>query len=107
MILNDGGPGGGAGAGGPATRQVIGGAGTPTRDWLAEAIRRGWRRGCLLCRPDQSTCPEHAADAVLDACRAESLFIMPAAEADEVIRLAAQSLAADPTRPEPLRPGSW
>lgn len=42
---------------------------TPTRDWLAESIRAAHRPDCGWCRSGDRTCPEHAAEAVLDACR--------------------------------------
>lgn len=39
---------------------------TPTRDWLAEAIRAAHRPDCGWCRSGDRTCPEHAAEAVQD-----------------------------------------
>jgi hypothetical protein len=57
-------------------------SGTPVRDWLADAIRSGHNPECGACRSGARTCPEHAAEAVCEACRQERLFIMPQAEAD-------------------------
>jgi hypothetical protein len=67
---------------------------TPIRDWLKEAVTAGHRPACSLCRQGETTCPGHAADAVLDACRRGDLIIMEREAADEVIAAAALALAA-------------
>lgn len=60
---------------------------TPTRDWLAGAVREAWRKDCPSCGYGfegdvKLTCPAHAAEAVCEAVRQERLFIMPQADAD-------------------------
>ena len=62
------------------------------RHWLSTAIAAAAVRGCPACRTGRP-CPPHAADAVLNACRQEQLFIMPAAEADAIIAAARDSHA--------------
>ncbi|MEV4704525.1 hypothetical protein [Actinoplanes sp. NPDC049316] len=59
----------------------------PVRDWLTAAITAAVVTGCPDCR-DLRPCPPHAADAVLNACRQEQLFIVPAADADAIIAAA-------------------
>jgi hypothetical protein len=59
----------------------------PVRQWLSEAIAAASDPGCRSCRPG-SPCPPHAADAVLNACRQERLFVMPADDADAIIAAA-------------------
>lgn len=81
---------------------------TPTRDWLAEAIRNAWRKECPFCGNEGSqrlTCPEHAAEAVCEAVRQERLFIMPQADADGLYADAQQraiSVALDRVAPVAL-----
>ncbi|MFI5493553.1 hypothetical protein [Actinoplanes sp. NPDC051859] len=59
----------------------------PVRDWLTAAITAAVIPGCQHCR-NRQPCPPHAADAVLNACRQEQLFIMPAADADALLTAA-------------------
>ncbi|OJF15377.1 hypothetical protein [Couchioplanes caeruleus] len=56
----------------------------PVRDWLTAAITAADCPDCPDCR-DLRSCPPHAADAVLDACRQERLIIMPVEDADAII----------------------
>lgn len=60
---------------------------TPTRDWLAEAIRNAHNSSCGSCRSGARTCPDHAAEAVCEAVRRERLFIMPQVDADGLTAL--------------------
>lgn len=60
-------------------------SGTPTRDWLAGAIRAAWREDCGDCLVGRWACPAHAAEAVCEAVRQERLFIMPQADADGLL----------------------
>jgi hypothetical protein len=63
------------------------------RHWLSTAIAAAAVPGCRACGTARP-CPPHAADAVLNACRQEQLFIMPAAEADAIIAAARDDHAA-------------
>lgn len=57
---------------------------TPTRNFLRDTIRAGRRDDCDRC-VFPYTCSTHAADAVLNACRAEELFILERPAADQTI----------------------
>lgn len=67
------------------------------RRWVTDTITAGVVHGCGACRPG-GPCPSHAADAVVNACRHERLFIMPAADADAIVEAAVRSRQADPIR---------
>lgn len=78
---------------------------TPTRDWLAEAIRNAHNSSCGSCRSGARTCPDHAAEAVCEAVRQERLFIMPQADADGLyadVQQRAISVALDQVAPVAL-----
>ena len=60
---------------------------TPTRDFLRDAIRAGRHEDCDRCQWPY-TCSTHAAEAVLDACRREDLFILDRSAADQVVEQA-------------------
>lgn len=57
---------------------------TPTRNFLRDTIRAGRRDDCDRCLFPY-TCSTHAAEAVLNACRAEELFILERPAADQTI----------------------
>jgi hypothetical protein len=74
---------------------------TPTRDFLRDAIRAGRRDDCARCQFPY-TCSTHAAEAVLDACRREDLFIMERSTADALFEQAPRGTnAAEHREPPP------
>lgn len=54
-----------------------------TQDFLKKVIRGAVAFSCQDC--GRNPCPRHAAEAVLDACRREDLFVMESYEAEQVL----------------------